>query len=197
MKRKAYAADEEYCLIPLSVEDKENYINLRRQIADTPQYYSTPQKAELMWQIMTENEDINYSIYDVNDEYCGNVILQNPQSDTPEIGIDLLEEKRNQGIGPRVIILLARQVYLELNVEYFLLRVSSLNSHSLHMIKKLGAILVGEEESKFKGIMQSMRENLGEDAFVKTLEQIPSLKEMSQEEEVIFRYQLTPNMFKG
>lgn len=44
--------------------------------------------------------------------------------------------------------------------------------------------------------MQSMRKNIGEDAFVKVSEQIPSLKKMSPEEEVIFRYQLTPNMFK-
>lgn len=198
MRKQIYATDGKYCLIPLNVDDRENYLNLRKQVTDTPQLYSTPEKADMMWNIMTEDEDINYSIYDSAGEYCGNIMLQNPQSDTPEIGVDLLESKRNQGIATRVIKLLAKQAYQELNVEYFLLRVSSRNKHSLHIVKKLGAILIGEEESEFNRIMKSLQESLGTNMFEKVLEQVPDfqIKSEEEEEEIIFRYQLTPNMFK-
>lgn len=192
-----YATDGQYCLVPLTIEDKDNFIELRRQIADTPQYYNTPEKVDVMWKVMTEGEDTNYSIYDENGEYCGNIILQSPKSDTPEIGVDLIESKRNQGIAARTIRLLAKQAYQELDVDYFVLRVSSTNLHCRHMVKKLGAVLIGEEESETKRIIQSMKESLGEEVFVKMLEQIPQLiNKCNGEDEVILRYQLTPTMLR-
>lgn len=199
MGREIYATDGEFYLLPLTEEDKDNYINLRRQVTDSPQFYSTPEKVEIMWRAMTEVEDISYSIFDRDGEYCGNIILQNPKTDTPEIGVDLLESKRNQGIAARAIKILARQAYQELDVDYFFLRVSSRNSHSKHMIEKLGAVLIGEEEGEFVRMIRTMRETLGEESFAKMLERVPSLLDKSddEKEEVVYRYQLTPNMFKG
>lgn len=199
MKREIYATDGQYYLRPLAAEDKEDYMSLRQQITEMSFLYSTPELLEFMWSASTELGDINYSIFDSNHEYCGNVILQNPKADIPEIGVDLIEAKRNQGIAARAIKMLARQVYEELEVDYFLLRVSSRNSHSRHMIEKLGAVLIGEEEGEFKRMIRTMREVLDEDSFAKMVERIPSLldKNIDEKEEVVYRYQLTPNMFKS
>lgn len=198
MKREIYATDGQYYLMPLAPEDKEDYMNLRQQITEMPFLYSTPELLELVWSASTELGDINYSIFDSNHEYCGNVILQNPKADIPEIGVDLIETKRNQGIAEKAIKLLARKAYEELEVDYFLLRVSSRNSHSRHMIEKLGAVLIGEEEGEFTRMIRTMREVLDEDSFAKIGERIPSLLDKSddEKEEIVFRYQLTPNMFK-
>lgn len=198
MKREIYATDGQFYLLPLTEEDKDNYIKLRRQVTEIPEFYSTPEKTEITWAAMTVMDDLNYSIFDQSGEYCGNVILQNPKADTPEIGVDILEEKRNQGIAARAIKMLAKQAYEELEVDYFLLRVSSRNSHSRHMIEKLGVILIGEEEGEFARTIRTMREVLGEDSFAKIVERVPSLLDKSDDEkkEVVYRYQLTPNMFK-
>ena len=199
MKREIYATDGQYYLVPLTAEDKENYMNLRQRITEMPFLYSTPELLEFMWSASTELGDINYSIFDPNNEYCGNVILQNPKADIPEIGVDLIETKRNQGIAERAIKMLARQAYEDLEVDYFLLRVSSRNSHSRHMIEKLGAVLIGEEEGEFKRMIRTIREVLDEDSFSKVVERVSSLldKNADEKEEVVYRYQLTPDMFKG
>ena len=94
--------------------------------------------------------------------------------------------------------MLAKQAYQELNAECFLLRVSSRNKHSLHIVKKLGAILIGEEENEYGRIIEAMQKNLEAYFFEKILEEFPDfqIKSDEEEDEIIYRYQLTPNMFK-
>lgn len=62
----------------------------------------------MMWEQVLEGEDKVFSVFEINGDYCGSLELQNPDSDTPEIGIDLFENKRNKGIAPKVVKLLAK-----------------------------------------------------------------------------------------
>lgn len=62
----------------------------------------------MMWEQVLEGEDKVFSVFEINGGYCGSLELQNPDSDTPEIGIDLFENKRNKGIAPKVVKLLAK-----------------------------------------------------------------------------------------
>ena len=50
----------------------------------------------MMWEQVLEGEDKVFSVFEINGGYCGSLELQNPDSDTPEIGIDLFENKRNK-----------------------------------------------------------------------------------------------------
>ena len=77
-------------------------------------------------------------------------IRDRPNSNTPEIGIDLLEAKRNQGIAPKAVRLFARRVYETKKVDYFLIRISSNNQHRKYVFEKMGAVKIGEKNGFFK-----------------------------------------------
>ena len=64
-----------------------------------------------MWEKTLFKNEKNYSIVDSTSTYCGNLVVKQISSQTPEIGIDLLEDQRNKGIAGRSIrMLVARMV---------------------------------------------------------------------------------------
>ena len=159
MEREIYATDGEITLCRIAEEDKENYLKLRDQVCElSPQYRSSD---EIAWKLVYEYTKGNYSVFDSNGEYCGNVCFHNPGAETPEIGIELLEHKRNMGIGPRAVKLLAQTYYANKPVEHFVLRVRRKNTHSRCMIEKLGCVYVGVEENDFKERIERIEKNLG------------------------------------
>lgn len=70
-------------------------------------------------------------------------------NNTPEIGIDLLENKRNQGIGPKEVRLFARRVCEIRTIDYFLIRISSNNMHSKYVFEKMGLLNLERKNSIF------------------------------------------------
>ena len=64
--------------------------------------------------VKKQKDDINEFLaiagFPYNGDYCGNMELQYPDSKTPEIGIDLMEDKRNKGIAPKIVRLFVRKV---------------------------------------------------------------------------------------
>ena len=100
LNRQVYVSDNEFIICPIADEDRDNYVELHRQI---------------------------------NGDYCGSLELQNPDSDTPEIGIDLFENKRNKGIAPKVVKLLAKRCYKDRKVDYFLIRRTEFISQAIYL----------------------------------------------------------------
>lgn len=148
MGRSIYASDDQYALFELSEADKDNYIHLLKQASELKSF-SAEEYEPLMWEKAFSKNEKNYSIVDSASTYCGNLVVKQIFSKTPEIGIDLLEDQRNKGIAGRSIrMLVARMVEEREDITHFVLRVSSLNLHSKHMIEKLGAVLGGEEETQ-------------------------------------------------
>ena len=141
MKRTIYATDGEISLSRLSETGMHDYLKL---------YFGDDEIDDFIKGIAFKRSENNYSIYDKNNEYCGNLELQNPNSDTPEIGIELIEHKQNQGIGSRAIRLFAKTLYKEFNIKYFILRVKRKNTHSRHVIEKLGCIYIETEPNRLK-----------------------------------------------
>lgn len=88
--------------------------------------------------------------------------LQHLETENPEIGIDLIESKRNKGIAARVIKLLAKRAYQDKPVEYYLIRISSRNPHSKHVFEKMGVIPIRTTESTFKTFIKSFKEAMGD-----------------------------------
>lgn len=196
MSNKIYAAERELSLLCLSEEDKENYIKLRRQVTASPIFYDNPELAAIMWESAIEGDERNYSIYKEG-AYCGNVVLQHSSEDIPEIGVDLLEEYRNQGIASKAIKLLAKTDYKERQGEYYLLRVSSRNLHSKHMVEKMGAVFIGYEESGFVTFMRKLREIAGDCDWSTVSDKMKKYFDADdeQDEEIVYRYKLTPDVF--
>lgn len=197
MSKETYATNGEYYLVRLTEGDRDKYMALKRQVTTSTVYYDDTMLAKIMWESAIDGKDKNFSVYNKNDEYCGNVSLQNYDNKTPEIGVNILEIHRNKGIAGKVIKLLAKQDYGEQEREHYLLRVSSRNTHSKHMIEKLGAILIAIEESQYKTFMRQLQKIAGEEDLRDISERIKRHfdEDDDKEEEVVYRYKLTPELF--
>lgn len=63
---------------------------------------------------MTKQEifaaDRVFSLFTAKGDYCGSIELQQSDSNTPEIVINLLESRRNQGIAPKAVRMFVKKV---------------------------------------------------------------------------------------
>lgn len=197
-KREIYATDGEYIIYPIAEEDREYYVELHKQLNGESTLFFNPICKDMMWEQVLGGKDKVFSIYDKSGEYCGSVELQHPDSDTPELGIDLMEDKRNKGIAVKAIKLVARQAYEDKKVEYFMMRISSRNSHSKHVFEKMGVIPLRTTESTFKTFMNDFRDvmkNTEVDDFME--ERLKKIFDNADEleEEVVYEYKLTSEAF--
>lgn len=198
MCRAIYATDGEFTLYPIAVEDRENYVELHRQLNGEDTLFLNPYCKDMMWEQVLSGKDKVYSVFDNNGEYCGSMELQRPESAVPEIGIDLVESKRNKGIAKKVVKLLAKTAYQEKPVEYYLIRISSRNPHSKHVFEKMGVIPIGIAESAFKTFMNSFESTMGDVDICG--EQQDKLRKyfgesVDWEEEIVYEYKLVPEIF--
>ena len=128
-----YVSDNEFIICPIADEDRDNYVELHRQINGEHTLFLNEHCKDMMWEQVLEGEDKVFSVFEINGDYCGSLELQNPDSDTPEIGIDLFENKRNKGIAPKVVKLLAKRCYKDRKVDYFLIRRTEFISQAIYL----------------------------------------------------------------
>ena len=80
----------------------------------------------------------------ITDQYCGNIEFhQDVTEEYPEIGITLLVEKQNKGIGTEAVKLFCNGVCSERGIDVILVRIEQENVRSKHLFEKLGAKCVG------------------------------------------------------
>ena len=190
MERKIYAAGEGYILSPITDADRADYEELQRQ---TDGNDSLP--SDEKWNKLMKGEaDRYFSILDEQGNYCGCIEFQNCQSATPEIGLTLLESKRNQGIAAKVVKLLVQKACSEQEIEYFEVKIKAENLHSRHVFEKMGAVKIGEEEyalTKLRGMLNDHELELVRKA-------LDLAKAESADEELtraVYRYKLSPEVF--
>lgn len=189
-EREIFVADSKFIICMISDDDREDYIELHRQLNGETSLYLNPLSKDMMWEQTLNHAESIFSLFTTDGDYCGSIELQHSDSNTPEIGIDLLESKRNKGITPKAVRLFAKRVCEEKKVDYFLIRISSTNLHSQHVFEKLGAVKIGVEESPFSKFV----ERFGE--IVEKKEQdLEGYKYLFGEngDEVVFRYKLNLN----
>ncbi|MCM1123453.1 MAG: GNAT family N-acetyltransferase [Eubacterium sp.] len=186
-KREIFATDGELIICTLSDEDRKDYVELHRQLNGETSLYLNPRSKDMMWEQTLNHEESIFSLFTVDGDYCGSIELQHSDSNTPEIGIDLLESKRNKGIAPKAVRLFSKRVCEEKKVDYFLIRISSANLHSQHVFEKLGAVKIGEEESIFSKFVVRFGEIAG-----KSEQDLEDYKYLFGEngDEVVYRYRL-------
>ena len=194
-ERELYVTDGEYSIFPIVDEDREDYVELCRQINGEDTYYLDPYLKDMMWEQTLKGETKIFSIFDSSGEYCGSIEVQKPSSDTPEIGIDLLESRRNKGIAAKAVKMVAKRTYEERKVEYFVIRILSGNLHSKHVFEKMGVILIGEEESEFTLFMKGLKKIVGNKDISDITNRLKKRFGETKEEEVVYKYKLTPEIF--
>ena len=190
MGRDIFAADGEFIICPISNADRCDYVELHRQLNGEASLYLNPVSRDMMWEQILKNADSVFSLFTENGDYCGSIELQQPDSNIPEIGVDLLENKRNQGIAPKAVRLFAGRVCEIRKIDYFLIRISSNNSHSKYVFEKMGAIKIGEEETAFSRFVEEFSEIAEKEG--QDLERYRDLFGESIDE-VVYRYRLNPN----
>lgn len=191
-ERKIFVSDEDFIICNISDADRSDYVELHRQLNGEASLYLNPISKDMMWEQILNNADSVFSLFTSKGDYCGSIELQQPNSKTPEIGIDLLENKRNQGMAPKAVRLFARRVYEIRKVEYFLIRISSNNQHSKYVFEKMGAVKIGEEETDFSRFVEMFRKTAEEDGL--DLEKFRHLFGEG-DDEVVYCYSLNPNTF--
>lgn len=189
-KREIFAADGEFIICMISDGDRKGYVELHRQLNGEASLYLNPLSKDMMWEQTLNHAESIFSLFTADGEYCGSIELQHPDSDTPEIGIDLLENKRNKGIASKAVRLFAKRVCEEKEVNYFLIRISSANLHSQHVFEKMGAVKIGEKESAFSKFVEVFGEIAGE-----AEQDLEGYKYLfgKHGDEVVYCYRLDPN----
>lgn len=198
MSREPYATSDGYILYPLSDVDRDNHVELQRQINGDGTLFLVPGIKDMMWDTLLSDTNTTklYSIFENNGDYCGCIELQQYHTDTPEIGLNLIETKRNQGIAAKVVKSLVQTVCSERDIEYFLIRIMSNNPHSRYVFEKMGAVPIGEEEHPYVVLMNRLKTTLAQDTVNEIQGAIKDLMVDNDEEEFVYRYKLMPDVFE-
>ena len=196
--RDIYASSGEYFICRIEEQDRDNFIKLQVQTVGEDTLFLNPACQDIMWQSVLEEigKTYTYSIFDTDNEYCGKLELQDRDIEHPELGISLLEEKRNKGITAKVIKLFAETFCKERCIEYFLIRISSKNSHSIHVFEKMGAILIEKEGNFFADAMNDIK-RIFETEDTEKWENVMGRIYDKEDDEIILRYKLLPELFSG
>lgn len=197
--RELFTASNEYFIYPLADEDRANHTELCRQISGDNTVLLNSDVADKAWADILNGETKIYSIFNKDDEYCGSLALKNPATKTPEIGIDLLREKRNRGGGVKLVRIFAKKVYEGGGVDYFISKISSKNSHSLHAFRDVGITQIGQEDSPYTAFLKQYKSKLSKPEFEKFKQDIKQKfgVENCDETEVVYIYKFPPESFMG
>lgn len=127
--------------------DRELYLKAGSCEPGCENLYLDETYANLMWSIAYEEKGKrkNY-IIECDGIFCGYCNVE--EGNTPGIGICLLTEFQNKGIGSRAIKLLWDKVADERQeLQYFVARVENDNIHSIKMFERLGGKKITTKES--------------------------------------------------
>ena len=194
MDREIYATDGVITIYLVADEDRAGYIELHRQLNGEKTFFLNPLCKDMMWEQVLKGNTKIFSIYR-NADYCGSVELQNPESITPEIGIDLLECERNKGLASNVIRIFTETVADKQKIDYYIVRISSKNKHSIHVFEKLGVVFDGEEESPFKRFIETFKSIMNDDEIKDSFKKYFETGDDSADE-IIYRYKLFPKQIR-
>ena len=115
-----------------------------------------------------------FSIFEkATGQYCGNIEYHKEKDEEyPEIGISLLSDKQNKGIGTEAVICFCNDCFCSEGVDTVLIRIEHNNLRSKHLFEKLGAVYIGNKtipifEKLYKEMDRSIPDNsqLGADTY--------------------------------
>lgn len=95
-----------------------------------------------------------------DDAFIGWIVLQRDEEERPDIGIHLIPEQQNRGLGPEAIRLFANHLHDEYGLDRVYARVHESNLQSQRAMEKAGAVLDKEAPNP---IIVAMQEKLPEE----------------------------------
>ena len=162
MPGKLYAVCDSIRLFWMSDNDRNVYERLLLETPEARPGYRLEKLTDLYWDMVLHSGDFNFMVYEDSLGYCGNISLQHLENDSPEIGIELFEECRNRGIGPKAVKLLIREEQKYRPKESYKVRISSKNEHSIYVFEKLGAVRTDTQENIYKNLITYLQQMVNE-----------------------------------
>lgn len=186
--------DDKYILKKEREEDKQAYFELYKE--DSILFKRMPYDMfrdffEKQWENRRQEKNLYVSIFKKQDfAYLGNIVLQNIDSTTPELGIDVVKKYQRKGVAYDTLKMFVRwgsEIFN--NMEYFLVRIYSDNLASLSLFQKLGVTKIGEEPSEYQVFLNQFKEHLGKEEYGKVKKKNPDMENIAKGRYIV-RYKL-------
>ena len=170
---KVFVEDEKYVLSRYEVAEQDLYLMAWNEIFEsTPVSHDENFKQKSWDDVLSDTTKLQLKIIDkLTQEYVGEVTLMKLDTETPELGIQLLRKYQSQGIGTRVMNLFVDKLKSVLRVEFFSVRIFSDNHVSRKMFEKMGAIRIGEEGKEYAELMRKIMQDFGKEKFEEVIKE--------------------------
>lgn len=133
---------------PYSNECFDNFLSLQYEIAPSFRKVEDDLVRSTIGSLLRFSDVEYYSVFDSNGVYCGNIELHLSKGDEfPEIGIAILKERQNLGIGSEAIRQFCDYCYREKHFYKLAARIDPQNARSIHIVEKIGAVAIGRENN--------------------------------------------------
>lgn len=167
-----FVEDEKYTLSRYCITDQDLFFKAWNEtFANSPLINDEQFKKNSWKDVLSDTSKLQLKIVDkLTQEYIGEVVLMELNTEMPEIGIQLLRKYHGQGIGTRVVNLFVNQLKSIMQVEFFKVRIRSDNYISQRMFEKMGAIKVGEEGKECADLMCELMQSMGKEKFEKAIQ---------------------------
>ena len=116
---------------------------------------------QFFWDEAIRSDQYNCLIFlKDNGEFIGHINMQKIDSALPELGIELLDAYQNQGYGPEAIIAFCNWYSKTYELQKVKAKISDENTHSIHVVEKLGASYVAFTPFFSPKILDTLKEKL-------------------------------------
>lgn len=149
--------NETYLIRPVIESDKETFMRIRKESSEMSLAYEEKSFYDFYWEktLAGEGELSMMVIQKESGDVVATCAFNDMDSDTIEIGMDVDEPFRNQGMGTQILMLLVE--YLRSNTNQRIrIRTKNNNLRCQRMIAKAGGIKVGEEPTEFDKMIANM-----------------------------------------
>lgn len=167
-----FAEDENIRIRRLNEDDKEVFMRLKIDVSGISMAYMDPSFYEYSWNDYLKGEDLVLSLFSKESgDFLGTVMLKNLHDEIQEVGIDIVREFRNRGIGFAAVSLLLKRAKECSGKSRYQVRIYSNNVASRTLFSKFNITEVAHEDSEFIQAMKSFEKTLGADYIAKLREQ--------------------------
>lgn len=155
------------------VAEQDLYLMAWNEIFEnTPVSHDENFKQKSWYDVLSDTTKLQLKIIDkVTQEYVGEVTLVKIDTESPELGIQLLRKYHGQGIGTQVMNLFVDKLKSVLQIEYFSIRIFSDNHVSQKMFEKMGAVKIGEEGKEYTELMRKIMQDFGKEKFEEVIKE--------------------------
>jgi len=170
---KVFAEDEKYVLSRYEVSEQDLYLMAWNEIFEsTPVSHDENFKQKSWDDVLSDTTKLQLKIIDkLTQEYVGEVTLMKLDTETPELGMQLLRKYHGRGIGTRVMNLFVDKLKSVLQIEYFSVRIFSDNHVSQKMFEKMGAVKIDEEGKEYAELMRKIMQDFGKEKFEEVIKE--------------------------